>query len=86
MANNDRINSKGEIEDLNRIEYFQLHLKEILKCLKKGIPLKGYFAWSLLDNYEWSFGYDKRFGLIHVDYENFSRKTKHSYREFQKYL
>ena len=86
MANNDRINSKGDIEDLDRIEYFQLHLKEILECLKKGIPLKGYFAWSLLDNYEWSFGYDKRFGLIYVDYENFSRKTKHSYKEFQKYL
>ncbi len=86
MANNDRINSKGDIEDLDRIEYFQLHLQEILECLKKGIPLKGYFAWSLLDNYEWSFGYDKKFGLVYVDYENFSRKTKHSYREFQKYL
>ena len=86
MANNDRINSKGDIEDLDRIEYFQLHLKEILECLKKGIPLKGYFAWSLLDNYEWSYGYDKRFGLVYVDYENFSRKTKNSYKEFQKYL
>jgi len=86
MANNDRINSKGDIEDLDRIEYFQLHLQEILECLKKGIPLKGYFAWSLLDNYEWSFGYDKRFGLVYVDYENLSRKTKHSYREFKKYL
>ena len=86
MANNDKINSKGDIEDLDRIEYFHLHLQEILECLKKGVPLKGYFAWSLLDNYEWSFGYNKRFGLIYVDYENFSRKTKHSYREFQKYL
>ena len=86
MANNDKINSKGDIEDLDRIEYFHLHLQEIFECLKKGIPLKGYFAWSLLDNYEWSFGYDKRFGLIYVDYKNFSRKTKHSYREFQKYL
>ena len=86
MANNDRINSKGDIEDLDRIEYFHLHLQEILECLKKGIAIKGYFAWSLLDNYEWSFGYDKRFGIIYVDYENFSRKTKRSYKEFQKYL
>ena len=86
MANNDEINSKGEIEDFDRIEYFQLHLQEILECINKGIPVKGYFAWSLLDNYEWSFGYDKRFGLIYVDFKNFSRKTKHSYREFQKYL
>ena len=52
----------------------------------KGIPVKGYFAWSLLDNYEWSFGYDKRFGLIHMNYEDFSRKPKQSYKQFQKYL
>jgi beta-glucosidase len=54
--------------------------------LKKGIPLKGYFAWSLLDNYEWSFGYKKRFGLVHINYEDFSRNPKNSYKEFQKYL
>jgi len=86
MANNDEINSKGEIEDFDRIEYFQLHLQEILECINKGIPVKGYFAWSLLDNYEWSFGYDKRFGLIHMNYEDFSRKPKQSYKQFQKYL
>jgi len=86
MANNDKINSKGEVEDFDRIEYFQLHLQEILECINKGIPVKGYFAWSLLDNFEWSFGYDKRFGLIHMNYEDFSRKPKQSYRQFQKYL
>jgi len=86
MANNDKINSKGEVEDLDRIEYFQLHLQVILESLKKGIQLKGYFAWSLLDNYEWSFGYKKRFGLVHVNYEDFSRNPKNSFKEFQKYL
>ena len=86
MANNDKINSKGEVEDFDRIEYFQLHLQEILECINKGIPVKGYFAWSLLDNFEWSFGYDKRFGLIHMNYEDFSRKPKQSYKQFQKYL
>ena len=86
MANNDKINSKGEVEDFDRIEYFQLHLQEILECINNGIPVKGYFAWSLLDNFEWSLGYDKRFGLIHMNYEDFSRKPKQSYRQFQKYL
>ena len=86
MANNDKINTKGEIEDFDRIEYFQLHLQEILECINNGIPVKGYFAWSLLDNFEWSLGYDKRFGLIHMNYEDFSRKPKQSYRQFQKYL
>ena len=86
MANNDQISSNEVIEDQDRVEYFQLHLKEILDCLKKGIQVKGYFAWSLLDNYEWAFGYEKRFGLIHVDFETFKRTPKESFKQFSKYL
>ena len=86
MANNDQISSNEVIEDQDRVEYFQLHLKEILDCLKKGIQVKGYFAWSLLDNYEWAFGYEKRFGLIHVDFETFKRTPKESFSQFSKYL
>jgi beta-glucosidase len=86
MANRDQINIKNEILDENRIEYFQLHLDELSKCLKEEISLKGYFAWSLLDNYEWSFGYEKRFGLVHINYENFKRTPKSSYYQFKKYL
>lgn len=86
MANNDQISSNEVIEDQDRVEYFQLHLKEILDCLKKGIQVKGYFAWSLLDNYEWAFGYEKRFGLIHVDFETFKRTPKESFNQFSKYL
>lgn len=86
MANNDQISSNEVIEDKDRVEYFQLHLKEILDCLKKGIQVKGYFAWSLLDNYEWAFGYEKRFGLIHVDFETFKRTPKESFNQFSKYL
>ena len=44
------------------------------------------FAWSLLDNYEWAFGYEKRFGLVHVNYDSFQRTPKNSYKEFSKYL
>ena len=86
MANKDFLDNKNEIIDEDRIEYFDLHLKEILKCLHEGIPIKGYFAWSLMDNYEWSFGYEKRFGMVYVDYQSFKRIPKKSYYEFQKNL
>ena len=86
MANNDQINFEGKIDDQNRIEYFKLHLKQLLSCIDKKIKLKGYFAWSLLDNYEWAFGYEKRFGLVHVNYDSFKRTPKNSYKEFTKYL
>ena len=86
MANRDHININNEVFDEERIEYFQLHLSELLKCLKEKIPLKGYFAWSLLYNYEWSFGYEKRFGLVYVNYQNFKRTPKSSYYQFKKYL
>ena len=86
MANNDELNAKNEVNDLDRVEYFHLHLQEILNCLKEGLNVKGYFAWSLLDNYEWAFGYSKRFGLVFVDFENFKRIPKKSYYEFSKFL
>ena len=76
----------SSVLDDERIEFFNLHLKEILKCLREGLTVKGYFAWSLLDNYEWAFGYTKRFGLVYVDFDNFNRIPKKSYYEFSKYL
>ena len=69
-----------------RIEFFNIHLKEGLDCVNEKLPVKGYFAWSLLDNYEWAFGYSKRFGLVFTDFQNFKRIPKNSYYEFQKYL
>ena len=86
MANNDELNARNEVNDLDRVEYFHLHLQEILNCLKEGFNVKGYFAWSLLDNYEWAFGYSKRFGVVFVDFENFKRIPKKSYYEFSKFL
>ena len=86
MANNDELNARNEVNDLDRVEYFHLHLQEILNCLKEGLNVKGYFAWSLLDNYEWAFGYSKRFGLVFVNFKNFKRIPKKSYYEFSKFL
>ena len=53
------------------------------RAIAEGAPVKGYFAWSLLDNYEWAFGYDKRFGIVHVDYDTQVRTPKASYLAFQ---
>ncbi len=86
MANNDKLSLGNSIQDHDRIEFFNVHLKEVLNCVNKKLPVKGYFAWSLLDNYEWAFGYSKRFGLVFTDFQNFTRIPKNSYYEFQKYL
>ena len=83
-AFNDGPNSEGRITDQRRMNYFRSHLIAAHKALEAGAPLKGYFAWSLLDNFEWAFGYAKRFGLIHVDFETQTRTLKdsaHFYRE-----
>ena len=86
MANNDKLDSNGEVNDSDRIEFFNLHLREILNCINDGLPVMGYFAWSLLDNYEWAFGYSKRFGLVYVDFDSYKRVPKKSYYEFSKNL
>ncbi len=86
MANNDKLSLVNTIQDHDRIEFFNVHLKEVLNCVNEKLPVKGYFAWSLLDNYEWAFGYSKRFGLVFTDFKNFNRIPKNSYNEFQKYL
>ena len=86
MANNDKLSLGNSKKDHDRKEFFNIHLKEVLNCVNEKLPVKGYFAWSLLDNYEWAFGYSKRFGLVFTDFQNFKRIPKNSYYEFQKYL
>ena len=63
-----------------------MDLQEIMNLLKGGVLLKGFFAWSLLDNFEWAFGYSKRFGLIYVDFKTQKRVPKNSWLEFKKNL
>ena len=74
------------IDDQERVRYFDTHLQACVNSMDKGVPLKGYFAWSLLDNYEWAEGYDQRFGLIHVDYKTQTRTPKTSARAWQNFL
>ncbi len=77
MAAKDLVED-GKIHDRRRIGYHRDYLNWARKAIEVGVPLKGYFAWSLLDNFEWGFGYAKRFGLVYVDYKSQKRILKDS--------
>ncbi|MEP3428830.1 MAG: GH1 family beta-glucosidase [Roseibium sp.] len=68
----------GTINDQRRIDYLEKHFSAMTKPIEAGIPLKGYFLWSLMDNYEWAEGYKMRFGIVHVDYDTQVRTLKNS--------
>ncbi len=83
-AYQDTVGADGRVHDPERTEYLEEHLAACARAVRKGAPLAGYFAWSLLDNFEWAYGYDKRFGLVHVDYKTQQRTVKtsgHRYAE-----
>lgn len=68
----------GSVHDHERLEYFQKHLLAVDEAMRLGVDVRGYFAWSLMDNFEWFNGYTKRFGIVYVDYENQQRIIKNS--------
>jgi beta-glucosidase len=74
----DEVTPDGQIEDKDRTIYLEDHLEASLRAAREGAPLAGYFVWSLLDNFEWAYGYAKRFGLVHVDYPTQRRTMKAS--------
>ena len=76
-------NGMSETDDTRRVTFYDDHLKAVLEAQKQGADVRGYFAWSLLDNYEWAEGYSSRFGIVHVDYASQMRTPKGSYRAFQ---
>lgn len=78
MAWDDRI-CDGQIADPARQRFIAAHLHATRQAIQEGANVRGFFYWSLLDNYEWAFGYAKRFGLIHVDFDTMARKPKASY-------
>lgn len=75
----DEVLADGQVPDPVRMGYIDGHLKAAQRAIADGVDLRGFFYWSLLDNYEWAFGYDKRFGLVHVDYDTQVRTPKASY-------
>jgi len=72
----------GAVDDPQRRDYLEAHLAAAHRAIQDGVKLRGYFCWSLLDNFEWSFGYGKRFGLVYVDYPTQRRMLKASGRWF----
>jgi beta-glucosidase len=76
MANPDA----PDAPDTPRIDYLSRHLEAVQSAIAAGAPVAGYYVWSLMDNYEWSLGYEKRFGLVHVDFDSLARTPKASYQ------
>jgi beta-glucosidase len=75
----------GRVEDTLRCDYLRRHIGAVQQAIEAEVDVRGYFVWSLFDNFEWSFGYTKRFGIVHVDYSNGQRTPKdsaHWYRDF----
>ena len=85
MAGHDRL-VDGAVDDEQRISYLNCHLAQVRRAIETGVPVKGYFIWSMLDNYEWALGYDKRFGLVHVDFDTLARTPKASWHELKRVL
>jgi beta-glucosidase len=78
LASLDWVALDGKVHDPLRIDFLHRHLLELKRAAEDGIPIDGYFTWSLMDNFEWAHGYEKRFGLIHVDYTTQKRTPKDS--------
>ncbi len=77
-AYNNGPDSSGQVRDPERIAYLRSHLTEVLRAISAGVPIRGYHAWSLLDNFEWAEGYTQRFGIVHVDFATQKRTVKDS--------
>jgi beta-glucosidase len=80
MADDDRPDPDGYVDDPARLDYLDRHLRAVHDAMERGADVGGYFVWSLLDNYEWAWGYTKRFGIVRVDYDTQRRTPKASAR------
>jgi beta-glucosidase len=80
----DEVSADGRVHDLPRVEYLHDHIDAVGAAMDAGVDVRGYFVWSLMDNFEWAYGYDRRFGVVRVDYDTLVRTPKDSalwYRE-----
>ena len=82
------VNEDGtkSVHDPDRIDYLKRHFAAAKRAIDEGVPLTGYFVWSLLDNFEWYFGYAKRFGITYVDYATQERIPKDSFMWYRDFL
>ena len=82
----DKPTPDGRVFDLDRIMYLRAYLTQLQRATSEGVPVHGYFHWSLMDNFEWVDGYEKRFGLYHVDFETQKRTPKLSAEFYRKLI
>lgn len=85
-AYTDVVEADGSVDDASRAEFLEAHLEAVLDAIDLGVPVHGYFYWSLMDNFEWAWGYDKRFGLVRVDYETQERTVKASGERYRRII
>jgi beta-glucosidase len=78
-AYEDVVSSGGTVPDPDRVSYLDSHLRAVRAAIDAGVDVRGYYCWSLLDNFEWAEGFSKRFGLVHVDFDTLTRTPKDSY-------
>ncbi|MDI4653569.1 MULTISPECIES: GH1 family beta-glucosidase [Pseudoalteromonas] len=76
----------GEVNDIERVDYYHTHLNAVCDAIRQGVDIQGYFAWSLMDNFEWAYGYEKRFGLVYIDYQSQQRILKESAKQYRALL
>jgi beta-glucosidase len=77
-AYDDVPDADGFVQDDDRLDYYDQHLRAVHDAIALGVDVRGYFAWSLLDNFEWAWGYEQRFGIVRVDYDTQVRTPKAS--------
>lgn len=82
----DAVGTDGTVDDQDRISYLRRHFQAASEAIEAGVPVRGYFVWSLMDNFEWAFGYSKRFGLVYVDYDLLLRTPKASFQWLGEFL
>ena len=86
MANIDWVAVDGKVHDPQRMDYLNRYLSELQRSIKDGVDVRGYFHWSILDNFEWAVAYQQRFGIIHVDFSTQKRTPKDSYYLYQQII
>ena len=72
----DKVAADGSVYDIDRIMYLRNYLMQLQRAISEGVPVRGYFLWSLMDNFEWIYGFGKRFGLYHIDFDTQRRTPK----------
>ena len=82
----DQVASDGHVYDTDRVMFFRNYLAQLHRAVNEGVPVKGYFLWSLLDNFEWADGYEKRFGITYVDFATQKRTPKLSAAFYKKVI